>query len=143
MFPTRVSRPPYPQKRIRNSVPQKSKTLLDRLAATFDEFFHLTAAEWESDLDNTAHPATVLQLWNTVADVFDYYTWARSCPAVRRAGYFHLILRFFNHPGTCLDGVTFDALTPGRAKRVVAEMEHFFNGVSPADALIDFPSQPA
>ena len=69
---------------------------------------------------------TILQLWNTVADVFDYYTRGKKLPCGARADYLRLILRFFNHPGTCLDDVTFDALTEGRAKRVVAEMEHFF-----------------
>ena len=102
------------------------QTLLARLAATFDEFFHMTVAEWEADLRNTARPVTVLQLWNTVADVFDYYTRGKKLRRGARADYLRLILRFSNHPGTCLDGVTFNALTPGRAKRVVAEMEHFF-----------------
>ena len=102
------------------------QALLARLAVTFQEFFDMTAAEWEADLRHACEPTTVLQLWNTVADVFDYYTRGKKLPRGARADYLRLILRFFNHPGNCLDGVILNALTASRASRVIAEMGRFF-----------------
>ena len=102
------------------------QALLARLVVTFKEFFAMTPAEWEADLRHACEPATVLQLWNTVADVFDYYTQGKKLPRGARADYLRLILRYFNHPGNCLDGVTFNVLTAGRASRVAAEIGRFF-----------------
>ena len=99
---------------------------LTRLAVTFQEFFAMTPAEWEADLRHAFEPVTVLQLWNTVADVFDYYTLGKKLPHGARADYLGLILRFFNHPGDCLDGVILNVLTASRASRVIAEMGRFF-----------------
>ena len=58
--------------------------------------------------------------------MFDYYTRGKKLPHGARADYLRLILRFFNHPGNCLDGVILNVLTAGRATRVIAELGRFF-----------------
>lgn len=102
-----------------------AKPLITRLAHVFHEFFHLTAAEWEANLAQADNPSTLLALWKTAADVFDYYTRDKKLPWGARADYFRLVLGFFHH--VPLTDHSLWSLTPGRAARVHNEMTRYFH----------------
>ncbi len=105
-----------------------TRWLLARLSVTFAQFFPLSAKEWEEDLRCTTHPITCLSLWETVADVFDYYTKGKHFSAWGRQEYFDTLWLFFHHGSAAagFDGRPLRSLSPGRVKRVAAELEHYF-----------------
>ena len=68
----------------------RRQQLLNRLAATFE--FPMSA-ELEANLDTTSQPATLLRLWETMADTWDYFTSGKKLSAAAQRDYFHILLR--------------------------------------------------
>lgn len=105
-----------------------TRLLLERLAVTFAQFFWLSAEQWEADLRRAPNPITHLCLWQTAADQFDYYTRGKQFSLRARQEYLDTLWLFFNYGPEAAgnDERLLHSLTLGRVKRVVAELERYF-----------------
>ena len=105
-----------------------ARGLLQRLSVTFAPFFPLSAGEWEADLRSGPNPITHLYLWQTAADVFDYYTRGKQFSLQARQEYLDTLWLFFNHgpDAAGYDDRLLRSLTLGRVRRVVSELERYF-----------------